>query len=104
MNSKRKGYLGEHNLEKVLKEKGIQAIRIPLSGADKFQKGDIYIKDIGLVCEVKTRKKLNSIFYEVLQKNDVGFFKENYKDYFVVMKLDYFVNLIKRITKKGGIK
>lgn len=94
VNSKRKGYINEHNLEKLLNSRGIRAVRIPLSGADKFQKGDILLEDFDLVCEVKVRKKLNSIFYETLKKNEVAFFRQNRKEYFVVSRLDFFLELL----------
>ena len=79
INSRRKGYIGEHNLEKILNEKGLKVKRVPLSGADKFI----------------TRKKLNSLFYDVLKDFKIAFFKEDRKKYFVVLDLDYFIKLIK---------
>lgn len=99
VNSRRKGYINEHNLEKLLNLKGIKAIRIPLSGADKFQKGDILLKDLDLICEVKVRKKLNKIFYDVLKKNEVAFFKQDFKEYFVVCTLDFFCSLVSHLVE-----
>lgn len=104
--SRNKGYRGEHNLQKILNKKGIKAKRIPLSGADDYVKGDIDLIDLDIKAEVKLRKTINSIFYDVLEKNKVGFFKADRKPYFVVMDLDFFCELIKvkKNKTKGGKK
>ena len=77
--SRDKGYRSEYNLVKILEKQGYNAVRVPLSGATTFAKGDIavylgmreikvkgftvYTKD-PLILEVKSRKKDFKRIYE----------------------------------------
>jgi len=93
----RKGYRGEYNLVRKLKEAGCDVKRIPLSGRTDFAKGDIQIihpvaEGIG---EVKVRKMGFRELYKWLGKMDYLFLKADHRPYLVVMKLDRFLQLLK---------
>ncbi len=89
---KRKGYRGEHNLVKLLKKAGLNAERVPLSGATEFAKGDVVVE--GLVGEVKLRKDGFKQIYKWLDDKDLLFLKADRKPYLVVMELDEFMKLL----------
>lgn len=92
---RQKGYRGEHNLVKKLKEAGVPAQRVPLSGASEFQKGDVIVD--GKVAEVKVRKDDFKRIYQWLEDKDLLFIKSDRKDYLVVMKLDDFIKQVQLI-------
>jgi hypothetical protein len=94
---KRKGYMGEHEVEKLLKGYGINAKRVPLSGSSSFQKGDILIFDgeKKLVAEVKRRKGGFKSIFDWLNGSDVLFFRSDRSPWIVVMKLETFVDIVK---------
>ena len=94
--SRDKGYRGERNLVKLLNEAGIEARRIPLSGAT-WMKGDLVIEN--MKAEVKVRKEGFKRIYDWLSGNDLLFLKADRKDYLVVMRLDLFEKIL-----KGGVK
>ena len=94
--SRDKGYRGERNLVKLLNEAGIEARRIPLSGAT-WMKGDLVI--VNMKAEVKVRKEGFKRIYDWLSGNDLLFLKADRKDYLVVMRLDLFEKIL-----KGGVK
>lgn len=89
---RRKGYRGEHNLVKLLQQHGIDAKRVPLSGATSFAKGDIIIDD--LVAEVKVRKNGFKQIYKWIEGKDLLFLKADYRTMLVVMDLDKFIELL----------
>lgn len=91
---KRKGYRGENELVKKLKEAGFDAKRIPLSGATDYKKGDVEIEEF--TGEVKLRKDGFKKIYEWLGNNDLLFIKADRKKYLVVMYLDRFIELLRR--------
>ncbi|MEN2984326.1 MAG: hypothetical protein ABDH25_04800 [Dictyoglomaceae bacterium] len=94
--SKDKGYRLEHNLEKILKDNGVIAKRIPLSGAS-FIKGDLLIIINGkeFLGEVKGRSQGFKEIYKFIDGKDFLFLKADYKDYLIVMSLDKFLNLLR---------
>ncbi|VUX47783.1 conserved hypothetical protein [Candidatus Defluviicoccus seviourii] len=98
MKSKSKGYRGEANLVKKLKEAGIPCSRIPLSGAvgGKFA-GDIEL-DSGQKIEVKVRKAGFKFLYDNLESADYLAVKQDNQDYLVVMRLKHFTNLFKPLA------
>ena len=89
---RRKGYRGEYKLVKLLKEYGIDAKRIPLSGATEFQKGDVIVENY--IGEVKWRKDGFKEIYKWLGDNDFLFIKADRKPYLVVMDIETFIELI----------
>jgi hypothetical protein len=100
INSRQKGYRIEHELVNILKERGIKAYRVPLSGGSVI-KGDIVMNDKE-VCQVKGRGKGFKFIYDSLEYEEEGkkknydylFIKADRKDYLVVMTLDKFLSLI----------
>jgi len=100
INSRQKGYRIEHDLVNTLKERGIKAYRVPLSGGSVI-KGDIIINDKE-VCQVKGRGKGFKFIYDSLEYEEEGkkkeydylFIKADRKDYLVVMTLEKFLSLI----------
>ena len=90
---RRKGYMGEYNLVKRLKEAGINAHRVPLSGADRNYKHVIIIN--GEPAEVKVRKDGFKNLYKWLEGVRYLFVKRDRKDYLVVMRLEDFIGMLK---------
>jgi Holliday junction resolvase len=99
-----KGARVERLLVNALVKEGIDAKRIPLSGACSGFEGDISIKPrqgyrVGqdYVCEVKSRK--NGEGFATLErwlgKNDFLFLKRDREQPIVVMQWDQFVRLMK---------
>ena len=89
-----KGNRVEREIVNFLKEKGIEAKRVPLSGAAEGFKGDIII-DGCLRAEVKARKDGFKQLYQWLEGNDYLFIKANRKKVLVVMTIDEFIKLLK---------
>lgn len=100
--SRDKGYRGEHNLESLLNDNGIKAVRVPLSGATQFQKGDLIIEG-KYICEVKLRKDAYAKLYEWLEGNDFLFYKSDRKEALAIMPISMFIKLFKgELGKKEG--
>jgi Holliday junction resolvase len=93
-----KGYRGEHNLVRLLQQHGIDAKRVPLSGATSFAKGDIIIDD--LVAEVKVRKDGFKQIYKWIEGKDLLFIKADRKDYLVVMNVEMLIKLLEQYQMK----
>ncbi|MEM4546832.1 MAG: hypothetical protein QW328_08755 [Nitrososphaerota archaeon] len=91
--SRNKGYRGEHELVCLLKRAGINAVRVPLSGATEFAKGDVIVER--KVCEVKLRHDGFRELYKWLEEKDWLFLKADRKPYLVVMKIDDLIELLK---------
>ncbi len=89
-----KGNRVEREIVNYLKDNGIPAKRVPLSGAAEGFKGDIII-DGSLRAEVKARKDGFKQIYDWLEGNDYLFIKANRKPVLVVMEIDEFIRLIK---------
>ena len=89
-----KGNRVEREIVNYLKENGIPAKRVPLSGAAEGFKGDIII-DGSLRAEVKARKDGFKQIYEWLEGNDYLFIKANRKPVLVVMEISEFIKLLK---------
>ena len=88
-----KGYRGEYNLVRKLREAGLEVERVPLSGATNFKKGDIVVED--LTGEVKLRKNGFKMLYDWLEGNDFLAVKADRKEYLVVIPLELFIKLLK---------
>lgn len=89
---RQKGYRTEYNLVRYLKDAGLDAKRVPLSGATEFAKGDIVVE--GLVGEVKARHDGFKQIYKWLDGKDLLFLKADYRTMLVVMDLDKFIELL----------
>lgn len=100
--AKRKGYTGEKEVVELLQKYGIEAERVPLSGALKSQKYscDVVckIKDIEKRIEVKRRKTgLNTIYkwLEQDKNSNMFFMRQDNKGWLVCMTIDEFLLLVK---------
>ncbi len=89
-----KGNRVEREIVNYLKENGIPAKRVPLSGAAEGFKGDIII-DGSLKAEVKARKDGFKQIYDWLEGNDYLFIKANRKPVLVVMTIEDFIKKMK---------
>ncbi|AEE91186.1 conserved protein of unknown function [Tepidanaerobacter acetatoxydans Re1] len=98
--SKKKGYDGEKEVADLLQKYGIQAERVPLSGALKSKKYscDVYIPEIDKRVEVKRRKSgLKTIqkWLEEDENSNYVFFREDYGEWVVIMPAVEFVELVR---------
>ncbi len=91
--SHRKGYIFEHDVVTDLRSHGIDSRRIPLSGGDPNEPGDIEIAGFGL-CEAKNRESIGEYLWEWLGENKALFLKRNRREPLVVMRLDEWEKLI----------
>jgi hypothetical protein len=89
--SRNKGYRGEHNLVSLLRSHKINAIRVPLSGATEFCKGDLIIDD--LIAEVKVRQNGFKELYKWIENKDLLFVKADRHEYLCIMPLKIFMKL-----------
>jgi hypothetical protein len=114
--SRDKGNRVERRMVNMLKESGIPARRVPLSGATEYAKGDVeFIKDAyvaarwsqyvedphtdewakyGLVAECKARKEFPKWLTEYLGSNDALFLVEDRKEPLVVLPFSIFREII----------
>ena len=84
--SKDKGYRLEHELVEKLKELGIQAERIPLSGAG----GGSFIGDLiveGKIAEVKVRGDGFKSLYKWMEDRDILFIRADRREWLVIQRL-----------------
>lgn len=96
--SKRKGYDGEAEVVKLLQKNGIDAERVPLSGALKSEKYscDVVLPN-GKRIEVKRRKSGLKTIQKWLQEDENSnyiFFREDFGDWIVIMPLMEFLELV----------
>ena len=97
--SKRKGYSGENEVERTLQKYGIDAKRVPLSGALKSEKygADVELPDGGKI-EVKRFKSGLKKVYDALNQDDYTdylFARADRQEWVVCMDLGQFVDLWK---------
>jgi len=95
--SRNKGYRVEHSLVVVLRDAGIKAHRVPLSGSTDFLKADLVIGKYK--AEVKARRAGFKEIYKWIEGRDLLFLKADRRDYLCVMRLETFIQLL----KGGGI-
>jgi len=93
--SRDKGYRNERGIVLALRAAGLAARRIPLSGGDPNEPGDVEIAGFGL-CEAKHRESIGVYLWEWLGENKALFVKRNRKKTLVVMPFDEWVALVKR--------
>ena len=90
--SRRKGYRGEYQLVKKLREAELDAKRVPLSGQTEYAKGDVVVE--GLVGEVKLRKDGFRQIYKWLENRDILFAKADRKEYLSIMRLETLIKIL----------
>lgn len=93
---RRKGYRVEHEIEQLLRDMGIDARRVPLSGSTQFAKGDVQIvlKDKTLIAEVKARKDGFKQIYDWLDDKDLLIIKADRKPHLVILDMNLFIKLL----------
>lgn len=91
--SKNKGYRAERELTLRLRKEGLNAVRVPLSGAVQGFKGDLLLE--GKTAEVKARRDGFKELYKWLEGNSYLFLKADRKPVLVVMELGTFTKLLK---------
>ncbi len=96
--SRDKGARVERLVVNLFREAGLDACRVPLSGATEYAKGDIDIimDDLTLVGEVKARRKLPAWMRDWLGDNDWLALKEDRQPPMIVMTFDQFTALCRR--------
>jgi hypothetical protein len=92
--SRRKGYRAENALTNKLKKAGLDAKRIPLSGATEFKKGDIVVED--RTGEVKVRANGFKQIYNWLAENDFLAIRSDRKPFLIVLPIEDFIKLLKK--------
>ncbi len=98
INSQHKGINGEREIVRMLRTRGIDVKRIPMSGALWWMKGDLQFSD-KIKGEVKRRKRINKLFYEILTNAQFGFVRGDNEDWLVFMNLDEFVEMYRAWKK-----
>ena len=95
--SRDKGCRFERAIVNVLKAEGIEAKRVPLSGAAEGYKGDIetIIRGNRWVLELKSRGEGFKSLYGWLEGNDALVVKADRQKALVVLELDKFIGLVK---------
>ncbi len=104
INSRKKGYRIENELVNILKERGIEAYRVPLSGGAPGFAGDIIIalNEKEYICEVKSRGEGFRQIYKWLEGKDMLFVKADRKKYLAVIPLEIFLKILSK--PNGGEK
>ena len=99
--SRNKGLRNERGLVTELRGAGLEAERVPLSGAagGNFT-GDVIVS--GMRFEAKARKDGFALLHRWLRDNDGLFLKADRKPQLVVLPMDTFVNLLNQA--KGATK
>lgn len=102
--SKKKGYEGEREVVELLNKYGIEAERVPLSGALKCDKYscDVHITEIDKRVEVKRRKSGMKTIQKWLEEDansNYIFFREDgdREGWLVIMPYMEFVELVQKI-------
>lgn len=101
--SKRKGYYGEWKLVKLLRDHGIEAKRVPYSGATEDYKGDVMLPHSNELIEVKLRNDSFKTLYDWLNGMDYLAIKRDKQDFLIVMELDKFIDLYRRANYRETI-
>lgn len=93
-----KGKRGERELVRILREEGIEARRVPLSGSVEGYEGDVVLQlgDRQLVGEVKLRKDGFKSLYRWLKGKDLLFIRSDRHEWLVVMRLEDWASTITR--------
>lgn len=99
--SRDKGGRGEREIVHLLRDAGIPAKRVPLSGAAPGFKGDVLIgKGSGQkTAEVKRRAKGFRELYKWLEGADILFIRADRRQWLAVLPLDDLKKLMQKIEK-----
>lgn len=102
--SKKKGYEGEREVVNLLKKYGIEAERVPLSGALKSEKYscDVIIQGLDKRIEVKRRKTGLKTLQKWLAEDEHSnyvFFREDYGDWIAVMPVLELIELLQGVIE-----
>lgn len=105
--NRRNGYRAEVKVVKTLQELGLPVQRIPLSGATKFQKGDVYIGDplmrgkFDRTIEVKRRNTGFSTIYNLMEESETPIMAiyTPHKSVLFVLTAEEFAKLYKRAAR-----
>lgn len=97
--SRNKGASYERELVNAFKERGLQAQRVPLSGATEYAKNDVEVTagfdGKTLYCgEAKRRKSLPKFFTDALDGADFAAFRQDRGETLIVLRFDTFVDLL----------
>ena len=86
----------------LLRDAGIEAERVPVSGSSRGFKGDIWMRIEGTVYkgEVKRRKDEFKKIYKWLEGKDMLFIRDDYKGWLVVLTLDSFLNIVVSLMER----
>jgi len=95
--SRNKGYRGERYFVQQFRKAGLKAVRVPLSGATEFAKGDLIVE--GMTAEVKIRHNGFKEIYKWLEEKDILCLKADRKDGLIVMPLETFLSILKGVKK-----
>jgi len=98
-----KGKRGERELVRILRERGIGAHRVPLSGSVEGYESDVILQlgDRQLVGEVKLRKDGFKSLYRWLKGKDLLFCRANRREWLVVIRLGDWVDFFCKPLVKG---
>jgi len=98
----RKGKRAEYEVLGLLRDAGVEAERVPVSGASRGFKGDIWMRMDGKVYkgEVKRRKDEFKKIYKWLEGKDMLFLRDDYKDWLVVFTLDSFLDIVTSLMNR----
>jgi len=92
---KDKGYRGENNLRRLLRDAGIDCQRIPLSGASAITPScDLLVGADERQAEVKIRGNGFKKLYDWLAGNEYLFVKADRQEYLAVMRINDFIKLL----------
>lgn len=97
--SRNKGASYERELVNYLKERGLKAVRVPLSGATEHTKNDVEVianfdgktKYSG---ECKRKKQLPKFFTDALDGADFAAFRQDRGETLIVLRLETFGDLL----------
>jgi Holliday junction resolvase len=97
--SRDKGNRKERELVNDLHAAGIKAMRVPLSGATDYAKGDVDVyvpwRDAPLIGEAKARTIMPEYLFTWLGDNDFLALKADRKDWLIVLSFERFKELLK---------
>jgi Holliday junction resolvase len=101
--SRDKGARVERNIVNRLRDRGIEARRVPLSGATDWQKGDVQLwtPDGPWIGEVKGRKQFPAWLVEWLGDNHCLFLVADRQEPLVVLRMDRLEELLLKPAKQS---
>ena len=94
--SRDKGAAYERELVNALRAMGLDAKRVPLSGATEYARNDVEVEGrLSLSGEAKRRKQLPKFFTEALDGADFAAFRQDRGETLIVLRLKTFANLLR---------